>query len=301
MNAARNDSSCRFGFADGGVYHPPGGPPCALVDFTSDPAAVVSLLAGRRLFFAGDSMLRDQLRQIQSLALGRDAVMSRQEVKDFCAATLRDQECTFALGDNTAATFSWFQWFGRRSRVHDLILLPEHASAQEHWRTQSLDICEAFESAAVCLDRKLFTGSSPRDVLIVRAGLNYLLFRKYIEGGFEAALAEDLGTFITLARARFKGAVVFLLLAPVLALGQSEKCSGSPILELATVSPFAAHANAILRAQLLAAGIPFVDPWAVTRWTAMESMYRDCVHPDETLQSTTGNAILNIIAASAVR
>ena len=260
---------------------------------------MLSLISGRRLFFAGDSVLRDQLRQIQSMALGRDAIQTREEVKTVCASPSRDQGCSFAIGE-TMVTFSWFQWFGRRSRVPDnLSLLPEHASAQEHWRTQSLDICAGFESAAACVDGQLFASvNSPRDVLIVRAGLNYLLFRKYLEGGFEAALAEDLRAFTSLLQARFKGTVIFLLLAPVMALDQSPTCSGSPILELATVSTFAAHANAILRAQLVAANIPFVDPWAVTRWAAMESMYRDCVHPDEALQTITGNAILNIIAAS---
>ena len=286
--------------------------PCAAcgfvtVDYISSLTAGASVpLLNRTIFFLGDSLLRDAVIEMQAL-VAADLnvsgklpwpVATREEAKADCYKyTARESACSFTMGSSSLAVFHWFQWFAPAHRPRDLTF----EQAQEY------DICSSYgnsSSAVAACIADYVLGAAARDVLVIRAGLNYLLFEAQLPDGvgLEAAFEADVHTFfaaVATGDLHFPGQLVFMLLAPTMAaeVGQeSGKCAGVGVWDkiMWDITPKAQALNRIIKPYLIRAGIPFIDPFAYLPGAA-DAFYKDCVHPLPFVQRVTANVLLNIL------
>ena len=299
-------------------------PPCAYVNFLNDSARATAAIEGRAFFFLGDSVARDLLVALQRAVAPRDssgspllALTSHEGAKLDCQKLglgFRGLPCAFELsgGGRARASFSWLQWWALERHIHAVGSIANPAKV---WQEEDL-CCHLVGTRATMSDCVTgFVGdASPRDVLVLRVGLNYLLFADVLAGAagaatpplaegtatpaWEAALAHDLRTF--LPTLRFPGIVVFLLLGPTLEHAHGGRCDGSGLWDSVfhdSSSRKSARANAIMAPLIRAAGHAVIDPMAFTTDALAAAHYGDCVHPDGELQDAAVNVLLNVIAS----
>lgn len=280
-------------------------PPCAAMDFIGDTQSASSVVAGRRFFFLGDSVARDMLIALQRAVVPRDgygnpimALQSREEAKQDCHKYIaREHPCAFELGSASRAYFHWFQWWSLSSHLHGLPVD----------QGQETDLCCSEAAAGAdgsmirCL-RGFTSNATSSDVLLLHAGLDYMLFEEKFSD-WEATLEADFRAFLPLIPSVFPGTVVFYLMAPTLAQGQIPgKCDntgGYWDVKMWQIARKSARVNAIIAPLIRDAGFAAIDPWVYTSGT-MASHYIDCVHPGAVLQEAAANLLLNIIAKGGI-
>jgi hypothetical protein len=284
-------------------------PPCGQVDYFASPAAAAALIAGRRFFLLGDSVLRELMLALQALvaplpaAAAGDAAeeqAARAHLKLDCAkhGNARRAACALPLGAGADAQFSWWQWMSAAHRPRNLTRLTAD---------QELDICSGRRAPVAACVAELFANATARDVAVLRVGLNYILFDGGLNGSApaDAAFAADAREFLpALARLRFPGTLVFMLLAPTMPRG-AVKCAGTRQWDEVfwAAPPKTARINAVMK-ELLAEhgfGDAVVDPFDYTTAEVVGKMYRDCVHPDAPVQKAAANTLLNLLAVKAPR
>ena len=221
-------------------------------------AAAGALLAGRHLYFLGDSVVRDlAVRAVDLLApetgAGTDAdaaQMTRAAAKARCVKPNpydRDAagSCNFTLRSTSPATtgsFSWLQWLALPHRMAAGNAIGGRTSPWQ--RFQEVDACcptahgpnGTVRSANVtgapsmrdCLDA-LLAGARPVDVLVIRSGLNYVLYDHAINYETEyfmphtwlPAYHAELRAFLALLPTLFPGTVLWWHLTPLLPGGDN--------------------------------------------------------------------------------
>ena len=271
------------------------------LDLTGSPELASAIIRGRRFFVLGDSVARDMVIALQLAVVPRDtagnpvlALQSREEAKADCHKYIaREMACAFELGNEANAHFHWFQWWSLRSHSHSLTTN----------QNQEADMCCDASAAGGSLKNCLFkftASAKSRDVLVLRAGLNYLLFESELQAAqgieWDAVLERDLREF--LSALSFPGIVIFYLLHPTLAEGQvPNKCVGDGNWDTVMwqIARKSARANAIMEPLILAAGFQVINPWKHVSFKLMATDFKDCVHPGPILQEAAANLLLNII------
>lgn len=293
----------------------------------SDDAALV---AGRTLWFLGDSVLRDLAVSLQQTRLqpphgANDAspdsdVDARLRAKKGCRKTYNDEReaaCRVSYAGGATGRFMWLQWLHSPHRI-PFGLAPGRGTG---YQQQEIDACcawthggaaEAPGSAGLraCLSA-LFRNVSARDILILRSGLNYPLYAPEVAYESEslqdwrAAMAEDFAEFLghTLP-AVFPGTVVLWQLDPGIDRpGLHPSCDSEGALHrlaplLATARTLQAAAVAAARAPGggLAGRLHTVDPSNIVAAEAeMGRLYIDCLHHSAGLQSSYATALFALL------
>jgi hypothetical protein len=262
----------------------------------------------------------------------------------------RDGACGASYGGGAVGRFMWHQWLAAPHRI------PWGSSPGRGtgYQQQEKDGCCAWAhgvdgtnasaawppgvpsvsprapgaddpSTTACL-RAFFRGATPRDVLVLRTGMNYPLYDPGL--GYEtealpdwrAALAEDAHRFLTTSLpAAFPGTVVWWLLDPVLDVGEGGgRCREGKLAGLSRLVP---QARALQHAAVARAAAADPSGLAATRlWTVDPTnlfppppgpdsssaaaggrarWFIDCVHHNFDMDQLKATAILNVVVAAA--
>ena len=276
----------------------------AHLGFTGDDPA-------QTLYLLGDSVSRFLASRIACVYSGAE-VGSHAEVKEQCSVDNpknllnRVQLCSFE-GPRFRTVFAWFQWL-----LHPPPIGPKDMPAKD----QMTDSCTALRfrhtnGLRECFS-ELFAQAKPSDVLIVRSGLQYLLYSKIFVGTvckgmagchaipWEFELQRGLEHALPLLKSMFPGTLVWWLLTP---FNDWNHANCMPPLQ--SVGLNISAANNILRVALRKHSVPYVEP--ISTWNSpcsqqVQSSFVDCIHFFEPAQSlATASLMLAVSEARATR
>ena len=288
-------------------------------------------MAGRTVYFLGDSVLRDLAVSFKFNRLGasskgdegpEEAIDERLRAKKGCRKTYnneRESACAMTYS-SSEGRFMWLQWLRAPHRI-PWGLAPGRGTG---YQQQEMDACCAWvahqpnSSASApsnssglrgCL-AALLRGATARDVVVMRTGLNYPLYDPGVAYESEALrdwradLQGDLQDFLgEVLPAVFPGTVVLWQLdSGVGRPGVQAACNEEGALHrLAPLLPQARALQAAVAARHMAAGplkgrLFTVDPSnIIASEEEMGRLYADCLHHGPALQNTLGNALLAVL------
>jgi hypothetical protein len=289
----------------------------------------LTLMAGRAVWFLGDSVLRDLAVSLESRLLGNSSTAdsstdARLRAKRNCIKgdnAQRTDDCRMIYGGGAVGRFSWHQWFATPHRL-PWGLAPGRGSA---YQQQELDICcrathdlqqlagdITVRSAGLraCL-AALFVNSSARDVLVLRAGLNYPLYDPGVGyetaalriGEWPVALESDMTFFFqSILPMVFPGTVVMWQLDPgITAGGILRACSAGPLTQVAQLLPAARAIQARVILESMSAG-PLVKRLLTIDTTNIiasdddkKVLYTDCIHHGDALNRVKVIALIGLL------
>lgn len=281
-----------------------------------------------RFFFLGDSVARRlAVRFAQLYANSRDS-FTQERAKEECAKVKpvaggghgahRGGFCTFESSSATIK-FAWVQWAWLPAPVK---LDKERITSL--WNGQRADRCLFFyvedeedeatsgeRAMNVCLRDFLPDSGSPSDVMVVRLGLEYILYHDetharsigYREGGppvlddYLGYIRNDLPRFIDLVGQLFSGKLVFLLLSPILGEGFPAREKSR-----AGLAPYINSTNNVIRKILHEHQVPYIEPFANLEYyhkigsgeNGLKGVgYVDPIHFGEPMLTTFSRLVLN--------
>lgn len=312
-------------------YWAPLDPECASRwDEVAESGNESDYLAGRSLFFLGDSILRDiaisleetYLRpQNTTVATDSDLVDARMRAKKKCTKDNlgRTDSCRMRYGSGAVGRFVWFQWLSTPHRI-PWGLAPARGNP---YQQQELDLCcifshgAGFEGTNISSTRDtglqsclaaLFHSATARDILVLRTGLNYPLYAPHVAyesvslapGEWPTALEADLTSFLwTVLPGAFPGAIVYWQLDQAIsAEGLLDSCREGPNTRVASMIPAARaiQARVIQEAIIkspLSGRLLTIDPSnMVATEDDMKALYVDCLHSSVALDRIKGVALM---------
>jgi hypothetical protein len=261
------------------------------------------------LYLLGDSVSRFMASRLACVYSGA-AVGSHAQVKEQCS--INDQKdllnrvklCNFE-GPRFRTVFAWFQWL-----VHP----PPIGPTDMRETGQMTDACTAlrFRHAGglrECL-LELLAQAKPSDVLIVRSGLQYLLYGEIFVDTvckgmagchailWEMELQRGLEHALPLLKSLFPGTLVWWLLTP---FNDWNHANCEPPLQ--SVGSNISAANDILRVALRKHNISYVEP--IATWDSpcsqqVQLSFKDCIHFFEPAQSLATTSLMRAVSAARV-
>ena len=294
-----------------------------------------------RMYFLGDSVARqiagrmvcehDRAFQPNLTAFDRDRDCAKfslnDKLKKTCNKAAGRGACELRMpGRNEqdevamTAAFMWFQWLAQPPAT-----IPLTISTNSHKISiQNVDACTGYlvkgSSVTACL-RDFLGDSTSSDVLVIRGGLQYLLYGgEYVKVAckghagcgvipWEDELRKGLHAGIQMLTAHFKGKIIWWNLTPIAERDVSEVCEPP----LKNVGENITAARSIVREVVGShPEITLIDPISKCKaepppgkgdsyfGTACEG-YADCVHFLDPLQGLTISAILHAIEKRGAR
>eukprot|EP01084_Bolivina_argentea_P102723 184012_1 len=179
----------------------------------------------RKVFFLGDSVLRNAafglFCNIYWELNGRPC--EEINIKSYCGS--RTKKCQLDSLNGTEFFYYWFQYFNHPipSELRAINYSTPGLRGIVNWLHMQLGhICESSDDLFGCLNQSIFNGyqTEKHDVLIVRVGLQYILFnnenpakpnkylRPYLLKDWEHNLKHDLAIFIHVLSQRFNGIIL---------------------------------------------------------------------------------------------
>jgi hypothetical protein len=240
-----------------------------------------------RFYALGDSVLRNCIASLVSTGVGaakQECAKSSAKLPIEALQNTRQESCI--LSDNTTSVhFNWLQWLSPQ---------PLHNTHDNRTNTpsalcdiQATDFCSAYAKTGEGLDQcfsSFFRGAKPTDFLVIRAGLQYVLFDsawgnqlnncgKLSDANQE--LTHALQSFPDKIKNAFPGKVIWWMLSPVAPVGQKVRCNPP----LSALGPSIEALNKIIEPAARAAGFGVLSkPEKYLIGQHNTGGYTDCLH-----------------------